>query len=149
MLKKRREVLQLKQELNATSAQDEFAKWAKLQRLYDKASADHEKKCMSVLRSTKLERLIFSPVQNLQAFKTSFDSTVSVLRWLGTNGLRFFLQFWYAKEPMFWLPKGWVPGYIEWILAFPRAQTGSISIQMWGIACTSVIQIVSAAIVSS
>ena len=47
---------------------------------------------------------------------------------------------------MFWLPKGWVPGYVEWILAFPRAQTGSVSIQVWGLACGTVVRLASAAI---
>lgn len=42
-----------------------------------------------------------------------------------------------------------MPGYIEWILAFPRAPTGSISIQVWGIACASMISIVSASIVAA
>ena len=31
--------------MNATSSQDEFAKWAKLRRQYDKAAADYEAKC--------------------------------------------------------------------------------------------------------
>ena len=41
----RREVVRLKRELGTTSAQDQFAKWAKLQRQYDKTLAEHEKKC--------------------------------------------------------------------------------------------------------
>ena len=83
----------------------------------------------------------------LKDFKTTFDRTVTFLRWGGTNGLRFFLQFWYAKYPMFWIPRGWVPRYVEWMLAFPRAPTGSISIQVWGIACATVVQMVGAAVV--
>ena len=90
-----------------------------------------------------------SLAQSLQAFKAQFDSAVGVLRWLGTNGLRMFIQFWFSKQALFWLPKGWVPGYIEWILAFPRAPTGSISIQVWGIACASAISIVSASITAA
>ena len=146
--------MRLKRELAATSAQDQFAKWAKLQRQYDKALAEHDKKCMlgfpsmRTLIGYKADRDL-TTAQSLQTFKTSFESTVSVIRWLSTNGLRFFLQFWYAKQPIFWLPRGWVPGYVEWALALPRAQTGSISIQVWGIACASVIQIVSAALVSA
>ena len=42
----RRDVVSLKRELGATSAQDQFAKWAKLQREYDKALAAHDKKCI-------------------------------------------------------------------------------------------------------
>ena len=41
-----------------------------------------------------------------------------------------------------------MPGYVEWILAFPRAPTGSISIQMWGVACATVVHLVGAAVVA-
>jgi len=83
---------------------------------------------------------------NSKNFKSTFDRVVVILRWGGTNGLRFFLQFWFAKQPLFWIPRGWVPGYVEWLLAFPRAPTGSVSIQMWGIACATAVQLVSAAV---
>jgi hypothetical protein len=39
----KREVVRLKRELAATSAQDDFAKWAKLRRQHDKAVTDYEK----------------------------------------------------------------------------------------------------------
>ena len=84
----------------------------------------------------------------LKSVRSTFDRTVTALRWVGTNGLRFLLQFWFAKRPLFWIPRGWVPGYVEWLLAFPRAPTGSVSIQMWGIACATVVQLVGAAIVA-
>jgi hypothetical protein len=50
---------------------------------------------------------------------------------------------------MFWLPKGWVPYYGEWLLSFPRAPLGSISIQAWVLACGAVILLVSDAIVAT
>jgi len=50
---------------------------------------------------------------------------------------------------MFWIPQGWLPGYIEWILAFPRAPTGSVSMQVWWIACTTVITMVGEAVMAS
>ncbi len=87
-----------------------------------------------------------STASSSKGFKSTFDRAVMILRWGGTNGLRFFLQFWFAKQPLFWIPRGWVPGYVEWILAFPRAPTGSVSIQMWGIACATAVQLVSAAV---
>jgi hypothetical protein len=40
----RREVVRLKREMNAVSAQDEFSKWAKLRRQHDKALEEHDKK---------------------------------------------------------------------------------------------------------
>jgi len=58
------------------------------------------------------------------------------------------LQFWFAKQPMFWIPKGWVPYYAEWLLSFPRAPLGSISIQVWSLACMAIITLVSDAIVA-
>ncbi|KAL8874262.1 MAG: hypothetical protein Q9174_000382 [Haloplaca sp. 1 TL-2023] len=127
----RADVVRLKREMNATSSQDEFAKWAKLRRQHDKAVSQYEEKSAS-----------------LTAFRENFTRATSILRWLGTNGLRFLLQFWFAKTPMFWIPRGWVPAYVAWLLAFPRAPTGSVSIQIWGTACATVIQLVGAAVVS-
>lgn len=44
---------------------------------------------------------------------------------------------------------GWVPWYIEWVLSFPAAPIGSVSIQIWGIACITVVQMVGAAVVAT
>lgn len=40
---------------------------------------------------------------------------------------------------MFWLPSGWFPYPVEWVLSFPRAPLGAVSVNVWGIACASVI----------
>ena len=40
----RREVVRLKREMNAVSAQDEFSRWAKLRRQHDKALEEHDRK---------------------------------------------------------------------------------------------------------
>lgn len=58
------------------------------------------------------------------------------------------LQFWFSRQAMFWLPKGWFPYYAEWLLSFPRAPLGSISIQAWALACAAVILLVSDALVA-
>ncbi|OTB04138.1 hypothetical protein M426DRAFT_320987 [Hypoxylon sp. CI-4A] len=121
-----KEYLTIRRDLNATSSQDQFAKWAKLRRQHDKL----------------LEQL--ETMKNAHtATKTKFDSTVSILRWLATTGLKFLLPFWYAKQPMFWLPQGWFPYYVEWILSFPRAPVGSVSIASWQTACTGVVLLLS------
>ena len=49
---------------------------------------------------------------------------------------------------MFWIPRGWLPGYVEWALAFPRAPRGSVSIQIWGIACGTVVRLIVSAVVA-
>lgn len=47
LTKLRRDVVRLQRELNATSAQDDFATWARLRRQHDKAKDQYEKKCTS------------------------------------------------------------------------------------------------------
>lgn len=80
--------------------------------------------------------------------KTSFDWTVKTARWLSTTGFKFFLQFYYSKTPIFELPPGWAPYSVEWILSFPRAPLGTVSIQVWGSACAAVIALTGDAITS-
>ncbi|KAJ5095229.1 hypothetical protein N7532_007520 [Penicillium argentinense] len=121
----KREVLQLKREMNNTSSQDEFAKWAKLRRRHDKSMEEYE----------AMNKLISSQ-------KTSFDWSVKTARWLSTNGLKIFLQFWYSKTPVFALPAGWFPYYVEWILSFPRVPLGYVSIQVWSNVCATAIGVV-------
>jgi hypothetical protein len=75
----------------------------------------------------------------MSAQKTSFDWSVKSARWLSTNGLKIFLQFWYSKTPVFALPEGWFPYYVEWVLSFPRAPLGSVSIQVWSNVCATAV----------
>ncbi|KAF1990934.1 hypothetical protein K402DRAFT_323726 [Aulographum hederae CBS 113979] len=120
-----KEIIRLRRERAAISAQDNFTKWAKLGRQLDKVVAEHEKSTSS-----------------LSSVKSTFDSTATTIRWLLTNGLRFYLQYRYAREPLFWLPHGWIPTYVEWIMAFPRAPRGSVSVQVWFVACSSIVKMV-------
>ncbi|KIW32861.1 hypothetical protein, variant [Cladophialophora immunda] len=121
----RREVLRLKREMNAVSAQDEFSKWAKLRRQHDKAMDEHDKKAAAVSSS-----------------RASFDTKATAIRWTCTSGLRLALQFWHAKTPVFTYPRGWFPWYIEWLLGFPRCPYGGVSINVWSTACATVIALV-------
>ncbi|KAI3069534.1 hypothetical protein CBS147353_7045 [Aspergillus niger] len=118
----KREVVQLKRDMNNTSSQDEFAKWAKLRRKHDKTMEEYE-----------------AINKQLVSQKTSFDWGVKIVRWFGTSGLKFFLQFWYSKTPVFHLPEGWLPYYVAWLLSFPRAPMGSVSIQIWSNVCATAI----------
>ncbi|KAJ5653442.1 CHD5-like protein [Penicillium lividum] len=119
------EVVKLKREMNSTSSQDEFAKWAKLRRRHDKAVEEFE-----------------AMNQTISSQKSSFDWAVKTVRWLSTNGLKMFLQFWYSKTPVFALPEGWFPYYVEWFLSFPRAPLGSVSIHVWNNVCASAIAVI-------
>ena len=74
--------------------------------------------------------------------RAKFDSTLTAVRLIVTRAPQYIIPFWYAKEPMFWLPHGWFPWYAEWFLSLPRAPTGSVSIASWQVACTVVITFV-------
>ncbi|KAL4937600.1 protein get1 [Aspergillus oleicola] len=123
--KLKREVVELKREMNNTSSQDEFAKWAKLRRRHDKALSDYE-----ALNS------------KLSSQKTSFDWFVKIFRWLSTTGLKIFIQFRYSKSPVFALPGGWLPWPVEWILSFPRAPQGTVSVQVWNSVCATAVTVI-------
>ncbi|KAF7162769.1 hypothetical protein CNMCM5623_007938 [Aspergillus felis] len=127
----KREVVQLKRDMNNTSSQDEFAKWAKLRRKHDKAMDEYE-----------------TMNKKLTAQKTSFDWSVKIARWLSTNGLKIFLQFYYSKTPVFALPTGWFPSYVEWVLSFPRAPRGSVSVQVWNSVCATAIAVMAEIVTS-
>lgn len=129
--KLQRDYLAVRRQLNSTSSQDEFAKWAKLRRTHDKLLEQLEK-----------------DKNLLDGSRTKFDRIISILRWACTNGLRMFIQFWYSKRAIFWLPYGRIPYYGEWLLSFPRAPLGSISIVVWQMACANIILLVSDAIIS-
>ncbi|TRX97515.1 hypothetical protein FHL15_001793 [Xylaria flabelliformis] len=126
-----KEYLAIRRDLNATSSQDQFAKWAKLRRQHDK-------------QLEQLEKLKASH----DTSKAKFDRTAGIIRWSATSGVKFLLPWIYGKEPMFWLPSGWFPYYVEWILSFPRAPLGSISIVSWQTACTAAVLLFSDAIKS-
>ncbi|KAF5567304.1 GET1 [Fusarium phyllophilum] len=124
--------LKARRDLNSTSSQDEFAKWAKLRRQHDKL--------LEQLEKTK---------KTNEAARANFDKILTVLRVVVTRAPQYFLPFWYATEPMFWLPYGWFPYWAEWILSFPRAPIGSVSIASWQLACTGVIALFSDLIVGT
>ncbi|KEF59829.1 uncharacterized protein A1O9_04677 [Exophiala aquamarina CBS 119918] len=126
----RREVVRLKREMNAISAQDDFARWAKIRREHDKALEAHDRKAA-----------------NVSSTRGSFDTKAGIVRWLSTTGLRFALQWWHAKTPVFTYPRGWFPWYVEWVLGFPRCPYGGVSINVWSTACGTAIALVSDVIV--
>ncbi|KAI0775775.1 CHD5-like protein-domain-containing protein [Trametes elegans] len=117
------EILLNKKELLQTSAQDQFAKWAKLRRSVDKGLADLEK-----LNG------------ELASVRTSFSLKFKSALWIMTTGLQFVIGWWYRKTAVFYLPPGWF-GPLTWLLAFPFAPAGSVSCGVWQMACRRVIKV--------
>lgn len=88
------------------------------------------------------EKLTEKTEKVLSSQKASFDWAIKIGRWLSTNGLKLFLQFRYNKTPVFALPPDWLPYYVEWILSFPRAPLGSVSVQVWSSVCAAAVRLV-------
>ncbi|KAG5924590.1 hypothetical protein E4U42_004601 [Claviceps africana] len=124
------EYLKIRRALNATSSQDEFAKWAKLRRQHDKL--------LDQLEAAK---------KGLEAARSQFDKYLKTIRIFVTTVPQYAVPFWYGKEPIFWLPYGWFPFYAEWIISFPRAPLGSVSATSWQLACSGVLKLLSEIIV--
>lgn len=79
----------------------------------------------------------------MDASRAKFDNYLTGARMLLTRAPQYVLPFWFAKQPMFWLPHGWFPYYAEWIISFPRAPLGSVSVASWQLACTGIIGLLS------
>ncbi|KAK7005855.1 CHD5-like protein-domain-containing protein [Favolaschia claudopus] len=116
-------LLKLKAELLQTSAQDQFAKWAKLRRSVDKGLAD-------------LEKLNGEISARKSGFSMRFNSAI----WILTTGLQFFVGWWYRRAAVFYLPPGWL-GPLGWWLALPFAPAGSVSVGVWQMACKRVLKV--------
>ncbi|KZS98616.1 hypothetical protein SISNIDRAFT_448894 [Sistotremastrum niveocremeum HHB9708] len=117
------EILTTKKELLQTSAQDEFAKWAKLRRKVDKGLADLEK-----LNS------------ELSSAQTSFSLTFKSVIWILTSGAQLAVGWWYRSQAVFYLPPGWL-GPATRLFSLPFAPAGSVSCWAWQMACKRVINI--------
>lgn len=61
----------------------------------------------------------------LSSARAGFAMRFSTLIWVITTGASLALAWWYRREPVFWMPAGWVPGPVEWLLRFPSAPKGT------------------------
>ena len=128
------ELLATKKELMQTSAQDQFAKWAKLRRSVDKGLAELEKlseshsscpadshtRCSARFSMTDYAR---PPDTELATTKSGFSAKFNSLVWILTTGLQFAIGWWYRKAAVFYLPPNWF-GPLTWTLALPFAPSG-------------------------
>ncbi|KAH0827984.1 CHD5-like protein-domain-containing protein [Lanmaoa asiatica] len=117
------ELLATKKELMQTSAQDQFAKWAKLRRSVDKGLAE-------------LEKLNGELATSKSTFSAQFNSLI----WIFTTGLQFAIGWWFRRAAVFYLPPNWF-GPLTWTLALPFAPQGSVSVGVWQMACRRVIKV--------
>ncbi|KAI8929580.1 WRB/Get1 family, partial [Entophlyctis helioformis] len=100
------EILSLKNDISRTSAQDEFAKWAKMRRQYDKLLSNFEQAAKE--RASK---------------KSSFEFMMSWGLWILFWVLQILFIIVWRKEAMFYIPRDWVGPFSSW-LRFPFAPAG-------------------------
>ena len=152
-----REVVRLKRELGAVSAQDDFARWAKLQRQHDKVLNEYQK------IGTYASAHQF-PSLAAQSWLTEHF----VNRWQSTN-TQDHLPVRYFDPPLGWHPRPPLHSTIlvcqvthvldpRGLAALPMLsgyclsrgrRVGSVSINIWGIACASMIALVGEAITAT
>ena len=105
----KKDILETKRQLDATSAQDEFAKWAKLRRTHDRLVASYDK--------------MVAEAQATQAWNTQIASwSVWLLVWSIQLSL---LVYWY-REPMFYIPSDWLGSFFTDWMPWPFAPTGKL-----------------------
>ncbi|RKO87913.1 WRB/Get1 family, partial [Blyttiomyces helicus] len=104
--KLKRDILDTRAELGKTSAQDQFAKWAKLRRRLDKLVAEYESKAKSIT----LRR---------SAFEFSVSYGLRAAMWL----IQAYYVMAYRSVPMFYMPGDWF-GPVGYFLGWPFAPTG-------------------------
>jgi hypothetical protein len=84
-----------------------------------------------------------------KSFKSSFVLYANGARWLVTYGFQFYIQIRFSRHAVFWLPKGWLPWLGEWVVSFPAAPRGAVSLQVWQLACRAVIGMIADAIMAA
>ncbi|KAI9003865.1 WRB/Get1 family [Hyaloraphidium curvatum] len=111
------EVMQARAELQATSSQDEFAKWAKLRRKLD----------------GKLQELeVQSKEIGMEKTKISFIFTIAIRAVVFV--LPIAVLIWFRAVPMFHLPGDWL-GWVGSFVSLPFAPAGSVSGMFWYQSC--------------
>jgi hypothetical protein len=55
----------------------------------------------------------------------------------------------FKSQPVFWLPYNKLPFRAQWLLSFPKAPLGSVSVQVWMLGCGAAILLVSNAVRNS
>lgn len=119
---RRAELVKIDKERKSISAQDEYARWTKLNRRFDKLSGETEK----LAELQKARRAQLGHVLSLALF-----ATTSLPIWV--------FRIWFRKAVLFYFPTRTLPYALEYILALPFLPTGGVGLTIWMFACNSVI----------
>jgi hypothetical protein len=105
------------------------ATWGVYDSPWMKSGYEHEGPATSTPTCPELEtasnaRAKLTPDTTLSSSRTSFNTKFSSLLWVLTSGANWVLVWWYRKQPVFYLPPGWLPAPVAWLLSFPSAPRG-------------------------
>lgn len=119
---KRAELVDINKQRKSVSAQDEYARWTKLNRQFDKINGE-----------------VAAMTEAISSEKLKFTKAVGVLISLLTAAPVWFSRVWYRKAILFYFPPGVLPHYVEWALALPFVTTGGVGLTIWMMAVNSVL----------
>ncbi|SGZ48402.1 CIC11C00000003693 [Sungouiella intermedia] len=119
---KRKQLLEINKERKSISAQDQYAKWTKLNRQFDTVSA--EVKALGDQMSVE---------------KALFSKYVGYAITAVTTAPIWFSRYKYRKNVLFYFPPGVLPSKVEWFLALPFMKSGAVGLTIWMFAVNSVL----------
>lgn len=114
----------IKAERSKISAQDQYAKWTKLNRQHDKLEADIKVMNEAIVQD---EQRISRYIGYIITIATTIPIWVS--------------RVWFRKSILFYVPPGALPYPVEWVLALPFVPTGGIGLTIWMFSLNSVISL--------
>lgn len=123
---KKNELAQVTREKRSISAQDEYAKWTKLNRSADKLLAD-----IKVIEGS------------IAQDRAKVDRLVGISITIGTTLPIWFCRAWFRKSVLLYLPQGVFPYYVEWALALPFITVGGVGLTIWMFSVNHVLSAIS------
>lgn len=111
---KKRELAEIDRQRKAISAQDEYAKWTKLNRQFDKLSNE----VTELAKETSSERALIIRVLDMVLM---FSTTVPI----------WFSRAWYRKSVLYYFPPGAFPPFLEKILSLSFVVSGGVGLTVW------------------
>lgn len=109
----KQKIIAIKNQITNTSAQDEFAKWAKLRRQHDKLMEEHS----SLTSAFSTSQILYATTSNWALYSLLWLVEISIVAW-------------YCATPVFYLPEDWFGPLTSWF-KFPFAPYGSVGVFYW------------------
>lgn len=121
---------QIELERNSISAQDQYAKWTKLNR-----------------KLNKLNDEITGLSEKISSEQSKHINTISRLIMIVQNAPMYFVKFWYARTPVLLFiqntPYSWkIPFPLSYLMRMPMGQRNSVSALFWCMAVEGVLSVI-------